>query len=163
TMARRSRRLELERLEDRCTPATFGIPWPTPGKLTLSFVPDGTLVSGVPSSLFSTLTSQMATVNWGMDILRAFPTRAPNAGINLAWVSDAGAAMGAPGPTQGGSGGGDIRIAARPLGNAALAISVPYDGVDGWDGDVLTNTNRHFLDGGDGASGNYDLYTAILQ
>src|SRR5947199_46860 len=45
-MKRTPRPLHLESLEDRSLPATFGVPWPDPGHLTLSFVPDGTQYSG---------------------------------------------------------------------------------------------------------------------
>ena len=41
-------RLQCEVLNDRVCPAVFGNPWLHPD-LTLSFVPDGTVVNGVPS------------------------------------------------------------------------------------------------------------------
>ena len=37
-------KLRAEILEDRCTPTTFGNPWPDASHLTMSFVPDGTQV-----------------------------------------------------------------------------------------------------------------------
>src|SRR5436305_15289671 len=43
--------LRVERLEDRCVPATFGVAWPDGMHLTLSFAPDGTVIAGDPSSL----------------------------------------------------------------------------------------------------------------
>jgi hypothetical protein len=48
-------RLGIERLEERAVPATFGVPWADPSRLTLSFAPDGTSVAGQPSALFKTL------------------------------------------------------------------------------------------------------------
>ena len=39
-------RLGVERLEERAVPATFGVPWADPSRLTLSFAPDGTSVAG---------------------------------------------------------------------------------------------------------------------
>ena len=54
-------RLCLTRLEDRCTPATWGNPWPDAAHLTLSFAPDGTHLG--------TFATGQATGNcaWGND------------------------------------------------------------------------------------------------
>ena len=54
-MKSRSTILRAEVLEDRCTPATFGNPWPDATHLTLSFVPDGTQVASHSSNLFQAL------------------------------------------------------------------------------------------------------------
>ena len=59
-MGRRSRdkrrtHFRIECLEDRTTPATFGVPWGDARNLTLSFVPDGTVIAGHSSTLFQTL------------------------------------------------------------------------------------------------------------
>src|SRR6516225_2073404 len=57
---RRSRPVS-ELLEDRAVPATFGVPWADPSRLTLSFAPDGTSVAGQPNALFKTLDAQQPT------------------------------------------------------------------------------------------------------
>src|SRR5580692_9916357 len=121
-------RLAIEQLEDRLTP-TWGIPWPSPTTLTLSFVPDGTSVSGTPSNLFALMGPNTAA--WETDILQAFQTWAVKSNINIGLVSDDGAPLGTPGLAEGNAGFGDIRIAAIPLstsaGNLDLADTAPYD------------------------------------
>ncbi len=44
--------LVVEQFEDRLAPALFGVPWPNPEHLTLSFVPDGTAGAIGPTNLF---------------------------------------------------------------------------------------------------------------
>ena len=56
------------------TPATSGITWPDGDHLTLSFVPDGTPVSGYKSNLFETLNAVGSSTAWQQAILRAFET-----------------------------------------------------------------------------------------
>ncbi len=144
--SRRHRLPHLEGLEDRCLPALFGIPWPDASHLTISFAPDGTKVAGQPSDLFGRLDAQMPRAVWQGQILRAFQSWAVNANINFSVVSDGGQPFGAPGQTQGDPRFGDIRIAARPLSPAALAVSVPLDPyLSGtWAGDILLNSSVTF-------------------
>src|SRR5438093_6491411 len=115
TPMRRSMALNVERLEDRYAPATFGNPWPDASHLTLSFAPDGTRVGDRISALFQTLSSRPATSNWQLAILRAFQTWAINANINLSVIGDGGQPFGTPGPIQGDARYGDIRLAAYPF------------------------------------------------
>src|SRR4051794_1893266 len=91
---RPSVRLEVEPLEDRCTPAQFGVPWTDPLHLTLSFVPDGTALTGAPSNLNAALDGQMAHAAWQGVVLRAFQAWASVANINLGVVADDGSAFG---------------------------------------------------------------------
>ncbi|HMC89227.1 MAG TPA: hypothetical protein VKI17_06750, partial [Gemmataceae bacterium] len=105
----KSRRLFVEVLEDRLTPAAWGVAWPNPGHLTLSFVPDGTAVSNVQSSLFQTLNANAPASAWQAEILRAFQTWAINANINIALVPDRGQPLGTSGAAQGDPRFGDIR------------------------------------------------------
>ena len=93
----KSRKLFLERLEDRLTPSQWGIAWPNPGHLTLSFVPDGTSVSGNASNLLQTLNGSTPTANWEAEILRAFQAWSVNANINISVVPDGGQALGTSG------------------------------------------------------------------
>src|ERR1700687_2511381 len=112
----KSPRLFLEVLEDRLTPAAWGIAWPNPGHLTLSFVPDGTAVSNAQSSLFKTLNANApSSAAWKAEILRALQTWAINANINIAVVPDGGQPLGASGAAQGDPRFGDVRIAMAPL------------------------------------------------
>src|SRR4051812_19117703 len=101
-MARRYK-LTLESLEDRMVPATFGIPWPNPGHLTLSFVPDGTQVGNQQSQLFKLLDAVAPTPTWQNTILQAFQTWAARTNINLSLAADNGSPLGTVGPLQGDS------------------------------------------------------------
>src|SRR4051812_28705762 len=66
------RRPSLETLADRRPPAGLGMTWPDPQHLTLSLIPDGPPVSGVPSTLDRTLSPQLGTTAWELAALRAF-------------------------------------------------------------------------------------------
>ena len=157
-MARKSF-LRLTRLEDRTTPAVFGSPWADGRTLTLSFVPDGTLVDGTTSSLFQTLNAQAP--GWQTEILRAVQTWAQVTNVNVDVVADGGQELGAPGATQGDAHFGDIRIAARPLSDNVLAITTPSGVLGGTrTGDIVLNSTKIFSVGG---IGGYDLYSAVLQ
>src|SRR4051812_792011 len=138
------RRPSLEALEDRRLPATFGLPWPDPQHLTLSFMPDGTPVGGAPSALRQTLDARMSTPAWRLDVLRAFQSWAELANINIGLVSDNGQASGQPGPLQGDTGFGDIRLGARALSADTLALAVPFDLGNNLSGEVLLNSDASF-------------------
>src|SRR3954454_15915791 len=90
----------LEALEERRVPAQFGVPWHDAIHLTVSFVPDGTLVGTQPSTLFQTLDAQQPTAQWQGEILRAFQTWAVVANINFGLKADDGSPLGVPGPDQ---------------------------------------------------------------
>ena len=154
-------RLRLEQLEDRTLPATFGIPWPDPGRLTLSFVPDGTKVGNQQSQLFQLLNSIAPTQTWQSVILQAFQTWAAPTNINLTVVADGGDPLGTTGPLQGDPRFGDIRISAVPLPPDLVALAIPFDPTAGsWAGDVELNSNYLF---GIGGSGQYDLFSTALH
>ena len=152
----RSRRLILEVLEDRCTPAVYGVPWSNPGHLTLSLAPDGTQIAGQTSSLFATLNAQQPTAAWEADILGAVQTWAVNTNLNVGVVSDNGQPFGSSGAGQRF---GDIRIGAAPLSPGVLAISVPHDPFvsGGWSGDIILNSNIDFT------QPQTDLYGVLLH
>jgi hypothetical protein len=151
----------FEVLEDRTVPATFGIPWPNPGHLTLSFVPDGTQVGTQQSQLFHLLDAVAPTATWQMEILRAFQTWAASTNINLSVVGDSGDPLGTPGPIQGDSRFGDLRITAVPLPADVLGVAIPFDVTGGsWAGDVELNSNALFSIGGSGAA---DLFSVALH
>src|SRR6516165_2238263 len=158
---RRERRLMLnvELLEGRAVPATFGVPWADSSRLTLSFAPDGTAIAAHTSSLFQMLNAQQATATWQREILQAFQTWAVQANINIGLVSDGGAAFGTPGPAQHDPRFGDIRIGAQSMAPGQLSISVPSDPTlsSTWGGDVLINSNADF------SSGSLDLFSVILH
>jgi hypothetical protein len=159
----RACKLLLERLGDRLTPSG-GVPWPDGRSLTLSFAPDGTPVSGVPSALYQLL-GQSPEATWKAEILRAFQTWAVNANLNVGLVADGGQPLGTSGLAQGDARFGDIRVAARPRnsnqdGNLAGAAPFDYSGST-WTGDVILNSDVNF---GVGSGANtYDLFSVLLH
>jgi hypothetical protein len=152
------RRPSLEALEDRRLPATFGLPWPDPGHLTLSFTPDGTAIGSAPSALTATLGAVMPAPTWQRTILRAVQSWADLSNINVGLVADDGEAAGQPGPLEGNPNVGDIRVSARPLSHDTLALTTPFDLLDDWSGDVVLNSTDRFSQGGAN-----DLFTAALH
>lgn len=158
--------LNLERLEDRYAPATYGNPWPVTAPLTISFAPDGTQVGNRQNELFRTLNAVAPTGEWQLAILRAFQTWATHANINFALVPDGGQPFGSRGPMQGDRRFGDIRLAAYPFsGNTGaledIAIGSPFETTSGsWSGDVKLNSSQRFSLG---RSEGYDLYTVLLH
>src|SRR5262249_47074142 len=126
---RRTRRggLGIESLEERAVPATFGVPWRDPSRLTLSFAPDGTQIAGHASSLFQSLNAKQPADVWQREVLQAFQTWAVQANINVGMVSDGGQAFGISGPAQHDPRFGDIRVGAQAMSAESLSISVPND------------------------------------
>lgn len=152
-------RLNFDSLEDRNTPATFGIPQSDPMHLTISFVPDGTDVAGTPSTLFQTLNALTSTTAWQTDILRAAQTWSNVANINFGVVSDSGDPLGANAPLNGSAPFGVIRIAAKPLANSVFAVGIPPNeiGTSTWAGDIIFNSNANL------SQKSTDLYTVFLH
>lgn len=158
--ARRRKRPVFESLEARSIPAVFGVPWPDAGALTLSFVPDGTLVAGEKSDLAHALDRHLPSETWQAEILRAFQTWAALANLNFSVVEDNGKPLGEPGAIQGNPWFGDIRIAGHALTPEVLAIATPYDLTNTWAGDVIIDTSDPI---GQAAAGVYDLYSIALH
>lgn len=161
-MSPRTTILRAEILEDRCTPSTFGNPWPDAGHLTLSFVPDGTQVGGQTSNLFQSLDAIAPTRVWQTEILRAFQTWAAQANIDVSVVNDDGVPMGATGAIQSDARFGDIRLAAWPSGTGEKAVATPFEIAAGtWSGDVQLNSSTAFSVAG--SAGTYDLYSVMVH
>src|SRR5204863_8088450 len=101
TTPNRAARPSLEGLEDRLLLyATLGGQWTYGSRITYSFMPDGTSVGGTPSALFQTLNAKYATATWQQQIEQAASLWENVAGVNLALVSDNGAAVGTRGNQQ---------------------------------------------------------------
>ena len=146
TPRNRRRTIACEQLEERWTPAQFGIPWSDSTHLTMSFVPDGTQVETEASQLQSALDAQLPRASWQRAILRAAQTWASVANVNIGLVSDGGQQLGVAGAMQGDPRFGDIRIAGLPLGDDALAISIPPSNTTAgtYSGDIIINTRARF-------------------
>ncbi len=138
-------RLAAECLEDRATPAQFGVPWIDPAHLTVSFAPDGTSALNEPSTLYGSLDAQMPRSEWQTVLLHAFETWSEVANVNFALVDDNGVAFGSPGLPQGDHRIGDIRIGALPM-DDVLAEAIPPDPtiVDSLAGDIFLNSHSGF-------------------
>jgi hypothetical protein len=161
---RASPKLRVERMEDRLTPAQFGLPWLDPN-VTVSFAPDGTNTQGVSSALFAKLCADgLSPAQWQAEIKWAFQTWAVASNLNFGFVGDSGDEIGTTGRVQGDTRFGDIRIAARPLGDGVLAITTPpgYTS-ETLAGDIVLNSNYQFAINPAAGSGRYDLYTVFLQ
>jgi hypothetical protein len=152
----------VERLEERLVPyALSGNVWPHPNLITLSFVPDGTIISGTtPSNLFATLNARWSTATWENIILKAAQTWAAQTNINFAVVSDNGTAIGGGNYQQGDPGMGDIRIGGYNFGNSALAATFMPPPINNQStaGDVEFNTGAAFNIGS-----TYDLFTVAVH
>ncbi len=92
----------LELLESRLVPySVSGASWPHPNLVTLSFVPDGTLLTtnasgNVYSNLFATFNAKFgSTATWQNQILKAAQVWAQQTNLNFAVVSDDGVSAGA--------------------------------------------------------------------
>jgi hypothetical protein len=158
---RKSIRLLLEALEDRCNPSALGQPWPDPNQLTLSFAPDGTLINGTPSTLFQTLNQAAPTAQWQQIVLSAFQTWATYANLNVGLVADGGQPFGTDSAVQGDSRFGDIRIGMAALPANLVATTSPFTWTGStWSGDMILNSSYSF---GINGQGNYDLFSVALH
>jgi predicted Zn-dependent protease len=153
----------LERLEERLALySTSGNLWANPQLITISFVPDGTVVGqSVNGPIYSNFQSSMNALFgdpsvWQTEILRAAQAWAKSANLNFALVSDNGAAIGTGSYQQGDPGFGDIRIGGYDFGTSTLAQSYLPPPVNNYSiaGDIQFNTAQMWNVGAD-----YDLFT----
>jgi hypothetical protein len=154
--------LNIDILERRDVPVTFGIPWANPSAVTLSFAPDGTNVDGSSSQLSALMDrSGLSTSVWQNEILKAVQAWTSQANVNVGVVSDDGSAIGTAGYEQANPRFGDVRIFAAPLASDLYSLTVPSGDLGGTRiGDIILNSNYNFGVG----SGNFrDLYTVMLQ
>jgi predicted Zn-dependent protease len=159
-------RPSLETLESRVVPyATSGNAWPSPQLITISFMPDGTLISAgssgtVTSDLFATMNARIPTSTWQDAILTAAQTWAQQANINFTVVADNGTPSGQGNYQQGDPGMGDIRIGAYNLGPNYLAGTYMPPAANNYSiaGDTNFNDQQKFNVGT-----TYDLQTVALH
>jgi hypothetical protein len=161
-------RLYLEALESRCVPyAVSGGAWPHPDLITISFVPDGTILGSnsngyIYSNLFATLNAHngWTTATWQKQILRAAAAWAQETNINFAVVPDNGSALGSGNYQQGDPGAGDIRIGGYNFNNSSLAFADMPPSINNYSlaGDITLNTGQPWNIGS-----TYDLFTVAAH
>ncbi len=141
--ARLLRACRSECLESRALLDATGVIWGDAPQLTLSFAEEGTRVAGLSNALHGTFDQLAATEAWQGVILRAFQTWASSTNGDIGVVGDSGLPFGIPGLSRDDARFGDVRIAAVPLANDVLAVSIPSDTLvaGSWAGDVLFNSN----------------------
>jgi hypothetical protein len=156
----------LEELETRLAPyAATGNAWPEPQLVTISFVPDGTLVTSgsngnVYSDMFAKFNAKWPTATWQNALVSAAQVWAQAANVNLAVVPDNGTPLGQGNYQQGDPGMGDIRIAAYSLPSNYLGLACmppPANNYSGA-GDVVFNDTQTFNVGT-----TYDLATVAMH
>jgi hypothetical protein len=158
----------VEALESRLVPySTSGNAWPHPELITLSFVPDGTIIGSsnngyIYSNLFATFNDHpgWTTAGWEKQILKAAQSWAQQTNINFALVSDNGATLGQGSYQQGDPNMGDIRIGGYNFGNNYLAVGDMPPSANNYSiaGDIFFNTGQSFNVGS-----TYDLYSVAVH
>jgi hypothetical protein len=159
----------LEVLEERLVPySASGNAWPHPALITLSFVPDGTIIGSnsngyVYSNLFSTFTGHpgWSTATWQNQILKAAQVWAQQTNVNFSVVADDGATFGSGSYQQGDPKMGDIRIGGYNFGNSnylAVADMPPQTNNYSIAGDIVFNTGQPFNIGA-----TYDLFSVAAH
>jgi hypothetical protein len=152
----------LESLEDRfLLYATTGDLWSKPIRITLSLMPDGTSIGGVPSNLQQTLNKRFATADWQAQILDAAASWEKAANLNVSLVTDDGSPVGVSGDQQDDPRFGDIRIGGFAMSSKTLAFAyLPPPSNGGTDaGDIFFNTSISWQINGK----TYDLRTVALH
>ncbi len=132
-----------EQLESRALLDATGFLWGDAPQLTLSFAEEGTNVAGLQSALHGAFDGLAGADVWQGTVLRAFQTWASLTNGDIGVVSDGGLPFGVPGLARDDSRFGDVRVAAVPLTEDVLAVSIPSDTLiaGSWSGDVLFNSN----------------------
>lgn len=139
------RSLRMQALEPRCVLNGFGVPWPEPRSLSISFPSDTAEIGHYPNEIRSLLDNVTDRREWQAATLRAFQTWAVQANINVGLVPDRGDDFGAIGLTSNDPRFGELRIGAFPQGGV-LASAAPFQPIAGtWSGDVLLNTQTNYF------------------
>ncbi|MCA9170267.1 MAG: cadherin-like domain-containing protein [Planctomycetales bacterium] len=138
--------LNVESLETRQLLSSDGLIPGNSAYLALSFVPDGTVVAGHTSSLIAKFDALAARTTWQERVMQAFQVWSADANADVGLVSDSGEPIGTFGARQQDGRFGEIRVAAAPLADNVMAISIPWSApVAGtWGGDVIINSDATF-------------------
>jgi len=157
----------LEVLETRVVPySASGNAWPNPQLVTISFVPDGTVLAlgnggNITSNMFATFNAIPGITSpsqWQNIILKAAQSWAAQTNVNVSLASDDGSQAGSGDYQQGASNFGDIRVGAYNfgLGDTWLSSTFYPPPANNYSvaGDVSFNTAYGFNIGS-----TYDLFT----
>jgi hypothetical protein len=157
----------LECLETRIVPySVSGNAWPNSQVVTISFVPDGTVIGSngygpITSNLQSAFNSKFgSTSTWENAILKAAQSYAQQTNINFVVIPDSGAQTGSGPDQQGDPTMGDIRIAGYTFPNTSLGMAYMPPPANNFSaaGDIFLNTAMPFHIGS-----TYDLYTVAAH
>jgi hypothetical protein len=160
-------RLEVESLEVRIVPyALSGGAWPHPEMVTISFVPDGTIVGTTNtgyaySNLFAKMNARFGSpATWEALILRGAQSWAAQTNINFDIVSDNGTPIGQGAYQQGDPGMGDIRIGGYAYSPSYLATAYLPPALNNYSiaGDIEFNTQMTWNNGS-----TYDLFSVAAH
>jgi hypothetical protein len=147
--------------------AASGNCWLHPELITISFVPDGTVVAhnssggNIISNLFATFNARWAQATWQNVILKAAQVWAQQANINFAVVTDDGSPAGSGALQQGAANFGDIRIGGYNFNSGTTLASTFYpQTANNYSvaGDMNFNTAQNFNIGT-----TYDLFTVAVH
>jgi hypothetical protein len=166
-----SARPALEPLESRVVPySTTGNAWPNPQLVTISFVPDGTVLAlgnggQITSNLYATFNAIpgiTSPAQWQAIVLKAAQSWAAQTNLNFALVPDDGSQSGAGAYQQGAPNFGDIRVGGYNFGTGNTWLGSTYypPPVNNYSvaGDVAFNTFYGFNVGS-----TYDLFTVAAH
>jgi hypothetical protein len=159
----------LEILETRVVPyATSGNAWPAPQLVTISFLPDGTLMcqgcgGAVTSNLFASFNLIPGVTNssqWENLIIKAAQQWAQQTNLNFTVIADDGEAIGSGAYQQGNPNFGDVRIGGNVFGYNWLGSTYYPPPVNNYSlaGDIAFNTGYAFNIGS-----TYDLFTVTMH
>lgn len=166
-VARRMARPRVEELETRLTPTWSGNAWPHPELITISFVPDGTIIgAGTGGMIYSNLFAKFnahpgwTTATWQNKIIAAAQSWAQQTNINFDIVADNGTTIGNGDYQQGDPNMGDIRVSGYAFLNNWLASAYLPPPVNNFSiaGDFHFNTSKPFNIGTA-----YDLYSVAAH
>ena len=160
---------QLEILESRIVPyANSGNAWINPQLITISFVPDGTVLGtsnghNITSNLFATFDKIRGVTlasQWENLILQAAQTWAASANVNFELVPDDGSNSGSGLYQQGAPNFGDIRIGGYNFSNSWLGSTYYPAPATNYSlaGDINFNTGQSFNIGS-----TYDLFTVAAH
>lgn len=156
------RKPQLEGLEQRLLLySTLGGQWAYGSRISYSIPADGTDVGGVPNEMHQAMADRGITEGqWKFALRRAAALWQSATNINMAEVSDSGAAMGVAGNQQNDPRFGDIRMFATPMAPQALGqafLPPPFHGGT-LAGDVVFNSSATWNVGA-----NFDLQTVAIH